>query len=66
VGEDQLNGGQFAPLSDADWTLIKPYLKENEGLFGIAVSALLTVDDEEQSPTDVYRKVEVRPLATLA
>jgi glutamate synthase domain-containing protein 3 len=66
VGEDQLNGGQFAPLSDADWTLIKPYLEENEELFGIPVSALLTVDDEERSPADVYRKVEVRPLAALA
>jgi glutamate synthase domain-containing protein 3 len=66
VGEDQLNGGQFAPLSDADWTLIKPYLEENERLFDIPVSALLTVDDEEQSPSDVYRKVEVRPLAALA
>jgi glutamate synthase domain-containing protein 1/glutamate synthase domain-containing protein 3 len=66
VGEDQLNGGRFAPLSGADWALIKPYLEENEELFGIPVSALLTVDDEERSPTDVYRKVEVRPLAALA
>jgi glutamate synthase domain-containing protein 1/glutamate synthase domain-containing protein 3 len=66
VEEDQLNGGQFAPLSEADWTLIRPYLEENERLFGIPVSELLTVNDTEQSPADVYRKVEVRPLAALA
>jgi len=66
VGGDQLNGGQFAPLSQADWTLIRPYLEENGRLFGIPIPALLTVDDEERSPADVYRKVEVRPLAALA
>ena len=65
VGEDQLNGGQFAPLSESDWALIQPYLQENERLFGIRVSALLTVDGEERCPAEVYRKVEVRPLAVL-
>jgi glutamate synthase domain-containing protein 3 len=66
VGEDQLNGGWFAPLSDADWALIKPYLEENERLFGISISALLTVGGEERAPADVYHKVEVRPLAVLS
>jgi glutamate synthase domain-containing protein 3 len=66
VGEDQLNGGRFAPLAEADWALLQPYLAENERLFGFPVSALLTVDGEERSPADVYRKVEVRPLAALA
>ena len=66
VGKDQLNGGQFAPLSQADWTLIRPYLEENGRLFGIPVPALLTVGGEERSPDGVYRKVEVRPLAALA
>ena len=56
---DQLNGGRFAPFSPADWTLIRPYLEENERLFGISLSALLTVDDMERSPAEVYRKVEV-------
>jgi glutamate synthase domain-containing protein 1 len=65
VGEDQLNGGRFAPLSDADWMLIKPYLEGNERLFGIPVAVLLTVDGKEWSPVEVYRKVEVRPLAAL-
>jgi hypothetical protein len=58
VDEDQLNGGQFAPLSEADWALIRPYLEENERQFDIPISALLVVDGEERSPTDVYRKVE--------
>jgi len=60
VGEDQLNGGCFAPLSGADWALIRPYLEENERQFGIPVSALLKVDGEERAPAEVYRKVEVR------
>ncbi|MCP4251134.1 MAG: glutamate synthase, partial [bacterium] len=30
VTEDQLNGGCFAPLTDEDWELIRPYLEENE------------------------------------
>ncbi len=66
VEDDQLNGGHFVPLSADDWTLIQPYLQENERLFGIPVPTLLTVDEKEQSPADVYRKVEVRPLVALA
>ena len=65
VDKDQLNGSQFAPL-EADWALISPYLEENERLFGIPVSELLTINDVERSPADVYRKVEVRPLTALA
>ncbi len=44
VSDDQLNGGEFAPLSDQDWERIRPYLEENESLFGIPLSRLLTVD----------------------
>ena len=44
--DEQLNGGEIVPLTDADWGLILPYLKENERLFGIAVETLLTVDGE--------------------
>ena len=57
VGDDQLNGGEFAPLSDQDWERIRPYLEENESLFGIPLSRLLTVDGSLQSPTRVYRKI---------
>jgi formylmethanofuran dehydrogenase subunit C len=59
VDEEQLNGGSFAELSPADWSLIEPYLKENERLFGICVEDLLTVGGERRSPESVYRKVEV-------
>jgi len=31
--EEQLNGGQFAKMMEADWKLIEPYLQENEKLF---------------------------------
>jgi hypothetical protein len=65
VGADQLNGGRFAELSEADWALIRPYLEENERLFGIEMEALLTVDGERQAPAEVYRKVEAQSLAVL-
>jgi hypothetical protein len=62
---DQLNGGAFTGLSQADWALIEPYLQENERLFGIPVEALLTVDGQRRSPAEVYRKVAVREMAVL-
>jgi hypothetical protein len=65
VDEDQLNGGQFAPLSDADWRLIEPYLRKNEELFGIRVADLLRVNGEAQPPASVYRKVTVKSLDEL-
>jgi glutamate synthase domain-containing protein 3 len=63
--EEQLNGGVFAELSQADWDLIKPYLEENERLFGIGVEELLTVDGVRQEPDQVYRQVKARGLAVL-
>jgi glutamate synthase domain-containing protein 1 len=54
---DQLNGGDFCELGEADWTLIEPYLRENERLFEISVEELLTVDGEKYPPQKVYRKV---------
>ena len=36
VVEDQLNGGTFASLALEDWLLIRPFLEENERLFGIS------------------------------
>ncbi len=56
VGE-QLNGGHFHPLADADWALIKPYLVENEKLFGIKVDDLLTHNGKKLAPAEVFRKV---------
>ena len=60
--EEQLNGGQFAKMTDADWQLIEPYLKENEKLFDITVDRLLTVGSEKKAPKDIYRKI--RPKKT--
>jgi glutamate synthase domain-containing protein 1/glutamate synthase domain-containing protein 3 len=66
VTKDQLNGGSFAPLTEADWMLILPYLQENEWRFGIRVDALLTVAGQRKSPEEVYRKVAAVQLAALA
>lgn len=57
VSEDQLNGGQFYPFEERDWDLIRPYLEENERLFGIPVSTLLEVDGQLRRPEAVYRKI---------
>ncbi len=66
VEEGQLNGGRFAELSNEDWALILPYLKENERLFKIPVDRLLSVNNEVLSFKKVYRKVEAVELKILA
>jgi glutamate synthase domain-containing protein 3 len=53
----QLNGCIFTPFTEKDWELILPYLLENEKLFGIKISDLLTVEGKRLKPTRVYRKV---------
>ena len=58
VGEDQLNGGAFAPFSAGDWSLVVQRLEENERLFGIPVERLLTVGGERRPPERVYRKIQ--------
>ncbi|MBN1611058.1 MAG: hypothetical protein JW940_30785 [Polyangiaceae bacterium] len=56
--EQQLNGGAYRRVSGADWTLILPYLQENERRFGIRVQEdLLAVDGVLWPPQEVYRKV---------
>jgi len=65
--DEQLNGGEFAELSDQDWHLIKPYLERNQELFGIEIERdLLTVDGVRKAPREVYRKVRAVRLAVLA
>ncbi len=66
VVERQLNGGVFCPLTDKDWRLIRPYLEENERLFGVKVQDLLTVDGQLREPQSVYRKVGAVSLSILA
>jgi len=55
--DEQLNGGEYADLTDADWNLILPYLEENERLFAIPIDRLLTVDGKKKAPRAVYRKI---------
>jgi glutamate synthase domain-containing protein 1/glutamate synthase domain-containing protein 3 len=64
--DQQLNGGFFAKVTDEDWELILPYLKENEQLFGITIEQLLTVNNERREPIEVYRKVVPGNTAKLA
>jgi glutamate synthase domain-containing protein 1/glutamate synthase domain-containing protein 3 len=66
VVEAQLNGGEFASLTEEDWLLIHPFLEENERLFGVSVEQLLTVDGEVREPEEVYRKVSAVRLDVLA
>ena len=64
--DEQLNGGQFLPFGDAEWDLIRPYLEENERLFGITVDELLTVNGKRRKPHDVYRMIGAVKLSVLA
>jgi glutamate synthase domain-containing protein 3 len=57
LSEEQLNGGEFASLEPPDWELIRPFLEENERLFGIPFARLLTVDGERLALERVYRKI---------
>lgn len=55
--DEQLNGGEFVEITDADWNLIVPYLEENERLFDITIEELLTVAGGKKTPREVYRKI---------
>jgi glutamate synthase domain-containing protein 3 len=67
VGADQLNGGELTEFTEADWQLIKPYLEENQRLFGIEVEKdLLTVDGHRRPPEEVYRKIQPVKKAILS
>jgi glutamate synthase domain-containing protein 1/glutamate synthase domain-containing protein 3 len=66
ITERQLNGGAFSPLGDKDWRLIRPYLEENQRLFGIPIEDLLNVDGQVKAPQEVYRKVSAVKLSMLA
>ncbi len=66
LSDEQLNGGQFNRFTDADWNLIRPYLEENERLFGIAIDDLLTVEGTMRRPEDVYRVIGAAKSTVLA
>ncbi|MGD0922540.1 MAG: glutamate synthase [Terriglobia bacterium] len=65
VSDEQLNGGELVQLEERDWSVIKPYLMENERLFGIPVARLLEVDGNPSPPARVYRKIQPGALAAL-
>ena len=66
VEQGQLNGGRFTKVTQKDWELILPYLKENEKLFNIPVERLLRIDGESLSYHKIYRKVEAVELKILS
>jgi glutamate synthase domain-containing protein 1/glutamate synthase domain-containing protein 3 len=67
VSNEQLNGGRLAAFTMKDWALIRPFLEENERLFGVSVEKdLLTVEGNVLDPTQVYRKIEPVSLQQLA
>jgi glutamate synthase domain-containing protein 3 len=61
VSAGQLNGGDFQPMEELDWQLIRPYLEENERIFKVPLSRLLT----GQNPSDIYRKIRPRAVRAL-
>jgi glutamate synthase domain-containing protein 1/glutamate synthase domain-containing protein 3 len=65
LSEEQLNGGEFRPFNQQDWKLIEPYLAENARLFDIPLRRLLSVDGDERSPAEVYRKIRPRAMRAL-
>ena len=66
VEKNQLNGGRFAKITDKDWELILPYLKENERLFSIPIKRLLSVNGELIPFNQAYRKIEAVELKILS
>ncbi|MBW2139526.1 MAG: glutamate synthase [Deltaproteobacteria bacterium] len=67
IVEEQLNGGILDFITLEDWELIRPYLKENERLFGISLEKdLLTVDNHLLDPGRIYRKVKAVKSTILA
>ena len=58
IVDEQLNGGILDFITIEDWDLIRPYLEENERLFGISLEKdLLSVNGHKLDPGRVYRKV---------
>jgi glutamate synthase domain-containing protein 1/glutamate synthase domain-containing protein 3 len=66
VTQDQLNGGRFAELHQRDWSLIRPYLEENQRHFGIKLDAeLLQKRDLRLEWAEAYRKIEAVQIEAL-
>lgn len=65
LSDEQLNGGVFAPMTEKDWELILPYLKENEAYFHVSVSRLLEWQGKTLPFHKIYRKVAPSPMREL-
>ena len=65
VEDAQLNGGEFVPFTGEDWALIKPYLEENQRLFGISTERLMTAVGKLLPPELVFRKIQPKALRAL-
>lgn len=62
LSEEQLNGGEFAEVTEEDFNLLLPYLKENESHFSIPCDELLMHEGVSHPFHQVYRKI--RPAKT--
>jgi glutamate synthase domain-containing protein 1/glutamate synthase domain-containing protein 3 len=65
VSDSQLNGGEFAPFTGADWAAIQPYLEENQRLLGVEIADLLHANGQEIAPEQVYRKIQPHRVRAL-
>lgn len=66
VEKNQLNGGRFTEMTETDWEIVLPYLKENQRLFDISVDRLLSVNGELLPFDRIYRKIEAVELKVLS
>lgn len=66
VGIDQLNGGAFVEMTEADWSLIRPYLETNSVHFNIPIDRLLQYNGKSLSFNKVYRKVAPSRIQALS
>jgi hypothetical protein len=57
--------GAIRVLSEEDWRLILPYLRENELLFGVKVQDLLITSSGLTEPVRVFRKIHATQLKAL-
>jgi glutamate synthase domain-containing protein 1/glutamate synthase domain-containing protein 3 len=64
VSDEQLNGGELVDMTLEDWDLIRPYLEENNRLFGIPLASLLSFEGKQLPPERIYRKIQ--PVAMRA
>jgi len=65
VTDDQLNGGEFSPIMDADWNEIEPLLRQNEIEFGIPLEKLLEIDGIQRPFNEIYRKIQPQKVKAL-